>query len=221
MIRVHRGPKPNILVKEEAKWKRAIKSASTDTARKTAQNKYRHKEIKAALDRSFHGKCAYCESHIQHVDYPHIEHFRPKSIPEFYELAVDWENLLLACGRCNAVENKGVKFPTTAEKGPLVNPAEEDPSHHLGFDFDPKTKLANVLGITDRGETTWKILGLNRPDLVRHRSDFVKKLWIIATRYHEDHEAQGIIDEAVNEKAEYSAFARELKRNIDNHLNEF
>jgi uncharacterized protein (TIGR02646 family) len=220
MIRIHRGQKPNILVKKEAGWKKAIRSAATAGARKKAQNKYQHKQIKEALENSFHGKCAYCESQIKHVDYPHIEHFKPKSIPEFYELAVDWDNLLLACGRCNGVENKGVKFPTATEKGPLVNPAEENPSQHLRFDFDPMTKLANVLGVTDRGETTWKILGLNRPDLVHHRSDFVKKLWVIAAHYHNDNEARGIIDEALNEKAEYSAFARELKRYIDNHPNE-
>lgn len=215
MIRVNRGRKPSVLVKNESRWKKAIRSARTDAAREKAQGKYQHKQIKEALDLTFHGKCAYCESQIKHVDYPHIEHFRPKSVRKYYELAVDWDNLLLACGRCNGVENKGVQFPTKAEKGPLVNPTEEDPGRHLSFDFDPVTKLANVLGISDRGETTRIVLGLNRPDLVRHRSDFVKKLWVIASRYHQDQDARGIIDEAVGEKSEYTAFARALKHNVD------
>lgn len=55
-----------------------------------------------------------------------------------------------------------------------------------------------------------------RGSIVRHRSDFVKKLWVIATYYHEDNKAREIIDEAVNDKAEYSAFARELRRHIGN-----
>ena len=215
MIRVNRGRKPDVLARKEAKWKKAIRSAATVAAREKAQNKYQHKQIKDALDQSFHGKCAYCESQIKHVDYPHIEHFRPKSLPQFYVLAVDWDNLLLACGRCNGAENKGVKFPTAAQNGPLVNPAAEDPGAHLGFDFDPVTKLANVLGISNRGETTRTVLGLNRSDLVRHRSDFVKKLWVIGSRYHLDEEARAIIDEAVSDESEYAAFARALKHDID------
>jgi uncharacterized protein (TIGR02646 family) len=212
MIRVHRGPKPSILVRNATRWKHAIGSAVTDEAREKAQGKYKHTQIKEALDRSFHGKCAYCESRINHVDYPHIEHFKPKSIPKYYKLAVEWDNLLLACGRCNGAENKGVKFPTKAENGPLINPAKESPSRHFRFEFDTMTKLANVLGASKRGETTWRILGLNRPDLVRQRSDFVKKLWVIAAHYHQENEAREIIDEAVNQQAEYSAFAREIWR---------
>jgi uncharacterized protein (TIGR02646 family) len=160
----------------------------------------------------FHGKCAYCESAITHIDYGHIEHFRPKAVPAYYELAVDWDNLLLACGRCNGAENKGTKFPGAGAGGPLVNPTEEDPSVFLRFDFDVATKLANVLDVSERGETTWKTLGLNRPDLARRRSNFVRKLWFIGLRYHQDQEARDIIDLAVGESAEYSAFAREVRK---------
>jgi uncharacterized protein (TIGR02646 family) len=214
MIQVHRAPKPGILVRKETKWKAAIRGASSASARRKAQRRYEHEEIKAALVGMFHGKCAYCESAICHVDYGHIEHFRPKALPAYFELAVEWENLLLACGRCNGAEHKGVKFPGPAEGGPLVNPTEENPAEHLHFDFDPCAKLANVLGGTERGETTWRTLGLNRPELVRRRSDFVKKLWVIGTRYHQDPEAREIIDLAVKDDAEYAAFARELKRFI-------
>jgi hypothetical protein len=108
-----------------------------------------------------------------------------------------------------------MKFPGPAEGGPFVNPTEDDPADHLRFDFDLATKLANVLGRTERGETTWKTLGLNRPELVRRRSDFVKKLWVIGVRYHADAEAREIINMAVNDSAEYAAFARGLKRFID------
>jgi uncharacterized protein (TIGR02646 family) len=215
MIQVFRTKKPAILDTKEAQWKAAIQAATTKKARLVAQNKYRNKQIKAALTEMFKGKCGYCESRIVHIDYGDIEHFRPKSIPEFYTLAVDWKNLLLACGRCNGAENKGVRFPGAGERGPLIDPTAEDPSQHLSFDFDPVTKLANILGISLRGETTWRILGLNRPELVRLRSDFVKKLWAVAVRYELDPEAKAIIDQAVNGDEEYAAFSRELKRRID------
>lgn len=214
MIRVIRSGKPKHLAKKEASWKKKIRLATTESARTKAQCKYRHKEIKNALVDMFHGKCAYCESAITHIDYGHIEHFMPKSMPAYYELAVEWGNLLLACGRCNGAENKGAKFPLEDEDGPLVNPVEEEPSEHLRFDFDPALKLANVLGISKRGETTRKILGLNRPELVKRRSDFVKKLWVISGRYHDDDAARDIIDAAIDPKEEYVAFARALQKFI-------
>jgi len=214
MIRVHRTQKPALLAHNEATWRKAIRSASTDAARKQAQDKYKHDEIKDALIDMFHGKCAYCESDITHIDYGHIEHFKPKGTPAYYELAVEWDNLLLACGRCNGAENKGTKFPLADKAGPLVNPAEEEPSRHLRFDFDPKLKLANVLGVSKRGETTQKTLGLNRPQLLEHRSKFVRKLWVIADRYHQDAEARDIVDSATSPQEEYSAFALALKKSL-------
>ena len=218
MIRVTRASKPKVLIEKEVRWKAEIRKAASPETRARAQSKYQHKKIKEALVAMFHGKCAYCESRISHIDYGHIEHFKPKSVPGNYELAVDWSNLLLACGRCNGPENKGVKFPGSAEGGPLINPTEDDPDQHFRFDFDTGTKLANVLDRSKRGETTWKILGLNRRELVHHRSDFVKKLWVIATRYEEDADARLIIDAAIMDDAEYAAFARAVKRAIPSNL---
>lgn len=214
MIHVNRVLKPKVLVAKEAKWKAEIRAASTPQAREKAQNKYRHKQIKEALITMFHGKCAYCESRITHITYGHIEHFKPKALPEYHDLAVDWTNLLLACDRCNGTENKGVKFPGPADGGPLVNPIEENPEQHFRFDFDPVTRLANVLGISERGETTWKALGLNRPELVRQRSGFVMKLRVLATFCQQDASARELIEAAVADDAEYAAFAREIKRSI-------
>ena len=214
MIRVAQTKKPALLADKEADWKKDIRLAPTDAARKNAQDKYKHEDIKSALVEMFHGKCAYCESDITHIDYGHIEHFKPKGIPAYYELAVDWDNLLLACGRCNGAENKGTKFPLADKGGPIVNPVKENPSRHLRFDFDPRLKLANVLGTSKRGETTRIILGLNRPKLLEHRSKFVKKLRVIADHYHADAAAREIIDSAICPEEEYSAFARAIKKSL-------
>lgn len=214
MIRVIRTQKPALLAVKEVSWKKAIRLASTDAARKNAQDKYKHEDIKNALIEMFHGKCAYCESDITHIDYGHMEHFKPKGTPAYYDLAVDWDNLLLACGRCNGAENKGSKFPLANEGGPLVNPVKEEPTRHLRFDFDPNLKIANVLGTSKRGETTQNTLGLNRRELLEHRSKFVRKLWVIAVRYHEDAAAREIIDAAICPEQEYSAFARVLHKSL-------
>lgn len=214
MIRVNRIAKPSILTKNESHWKASIRNATTPAAREKAQNKYKHRQIKEALVQMFHDKCAYCESKITHIDYGHIEHFRPKSLREFYDKAVEWENLLLACGRCNGMEHKGVRFPNATQGGPLIDPSVETPDQHLKFDFDPNTKLANVLDRTTRGRTTWQVLGLNRKELLRRRSVFVKKLWFVAQSYTTNQEARSIIDEATQDDAEYAAFARVIKSTV-------
>ena len=64
MIRVARTAKPVVLAKKEANWKNAIRSASTEAARKTAQDKYKHEDIKEALVDMFHGKCEIGRAHV-------------------------------------------------------------------------------------------------------------------------------------------------------------
>ena len=90
------------------------------------------------LENVFHGKCAYCETHIemarQHGD---AEHFRPKGgvnykkpgntrltkatgedesgqlieHPGYFWLAYHWKNLLPACRFCNSGNSKKNQFP--------------------------------------------------------------------------------------------------------------
>lgn len=72
---------------------------------------YKDDEVKEALRRLFHGKCAYCESRFSHVAPEDIEHWRPKGAvqlddgseqkPGYYWLAATWSNLLPSCIDCN------------------------------------------------------------------------------------------------------------------------
>jgi uncharacterized protein (TIGR02646 family) len=161
--------------------------------------------------KSFHGKCAYCESKITHVDYGHIEHFRPKAGSKGYpELTFEWTNLLLACGVCNGAEYKSDRFPEANEGGPIINPCEEDPSSHLSFVFDPVTKLASVYGKTRRGETTEALFGLNRAELRDYRSRRVRHLLALVQYASTDPAAAELLSEAKQSCAEYAAFARAL-----------
>ena len=67
--------------------------------------------VKQALERLFHGKCAYCESNYMHVHPTDVEHWRPKGQveddqgkkikPGYYWLAADWNNLFPSCIDCN------------------------------------------------------------------------------------------------------------------------
>ncbi|WP_257457651.1 retron system putative HNH endonuclease [Archangium lipolyticum] len=209
MIQVRRGRAPDILTRHRARWLKDLQRARTPEERQRVLDRYRHEDVKDALVTLFHGKCAYCESSIRHVDYGHIEHYRPKS--KYPKQAFTWSNLVLACGVCNGSEHKGDAFPLKAEGGPLVNPTTEDPERHLSFEYDPVTRLASVRGRTTRGDTTEKCFGLNRQDLRRHRSTRVKQLWFIAQRATIDPDARRLLDEAASASEEYSAFANLLR----------
>ncbi len=209
MIRVKRGRAPDVLTRNRARWLRELQRAKTPQERQSALDRYRHKDVKKALVTLFHGKCAYCESFILHVDYGHIEHYRPKA--KYPKQTFTWSNLVLACGVCNGSEYKGDHFPLKAEGGPLINPCAEDPARHLSFEYDPVAMLASVRGKTTRGDTTEKYLGLNRQDLRTHRSSIIKKLWYVAQRAATDTKARQMLDEAAESSQYYSAFARLLR----------
>ncbi len=208
MIRVKRSAPPSILKKKAEDWLRALLDARTKAESDLARNRYRHGEVKKALIALFHGKCAYCESKITHVDCGHIEHYRPKS--GWKDLTFDWSNLLLACGICNGAGHKGNRFPESDEDGPIVNPCEDEPLDHFKFDFDQEAMVASVYGTSKRGKVTESVLGLNRSDLRVHRSLFVKRLIVIAEFAKTNAAASELLKECVENKAEYAAFARAL-----------
>lgn len=211
MIKVTRSPKPTVLERNQAVWTRALLGTTTAAQRKTAENKYRHREVKETLVKMFHGKCAYCESKVLHIDYGHIEHFRPKSRAEFRDLAFDWENLLLSCPICNGAEYKGDHFPDVVEDGPLVNPCDDNPDDHFEFVFDSTARLATIIGKTPRGRTTEKLLGLNRPDLRAYRSKSIMTLYVLSDYSVTDPVARALLEDACKDDAEYAAFARKLQ----------
>lgn len=69
---------------------------------------YKGDDVRQAMERLFHGKCAYCESRYDITGPVDIEHFRPKGEVEgepghlgYWWLAGDWENLLPSCIDCN------------------------------------------------------------------------------------------------------------------------
>ncbi|PTP68688.1 retron system putative HNH endonuclease [Vibrio splendidus] len=63
---------------------------------------YKDDSIKDALNKLFHGKCAYCESIYTSTQPVDIEHFRPKGTTSgYWWLAAVWENLLPSCIDCN------------------------------------------------------------------------------------------------------------------------
>lgn len=175
-------------------------------AKENAESKYNHPEVKKALKDMFSGKCAYCESYVLHIDYGDIEHFAPKSI--YPHLCYDWDNLLLSCGICNGPSFKGNKYPTETQNGPFVNPTKEDPNEFFEYIYDYEVGIALIKPKNHRGATTEIDLGLNRVELVKNRSEKLKKIVLIAIIASKgDNQAKEILLESCLEKSEYSAFA--------------
>lgn len=69
---------------------------------------YKSDSAKSALEKLFHGKCAYCESFFASTQPVDVEHYRPKGEvegeaghPGYWWLAMIWSNLLPSCIDCN------------------------------------------------------------------------------------------------------------------------
>lgn len=152
---------------------------------------YSHKDVKDALIGAQKGKCCYCESRIG-SGFGAVEHFRPKraiseggqrQYPGYYWLAYQWENLLFACDRCNNAKSDLFPLKDSAnratshhddcsvEEPMLIDPAADDPSHHIGFLGDA------IVSKTERGRETIEILKLDsRADLREGRLKVYQQL---------------------------------------------
>jgi hypothetical protein len=146
---------------------------------------------------------------VEAKDYGDIEHFKPKS--QFPLEAVQWENLMLSCKKCNDIGQKGENWPLDVDGGLLINPCTEEPLDFFEFEFDEATKASIVKPINTRGNTSERIYGLNKISLLKDRNIAVRKLVVLAIYYHTNIEAKELLDEAVESKSEYTAFARMIK----------
>lgn len=196
---------------------------------------YAAPEVKQALQRWQQGKCAFCESKVDHVAYGDVEHFRPKAgwtddawpalrRPGYWWLAYDWDNLVFACELCNR-RGKRSRFPLrpggaraatpdmelSAELPMFVDPAREDPREVIGW-AGPDPFGRDVEG---RGEETICSLDLRRPELRERRAE---KLRLVATlievlgdtRSAAHHaRARACLEAMVGPHGEYLAMARE------------
>jgi len=149
---------------------------------------YTHDIVKAELEKMYPGKCAYCESKLEHIE---IDHYRP--LDRYPWLAYEWSNLLPICSGCN--KSKASQFPVKGsrvetppsdrsqwradsesfltEKPLLLHPGLDTPEDHLIADEKGRIHPKNN---SERGRATIDICGLNRPDLVGKRMSHIKSL---------------------------------------------
>ena len=113
MRRVDRSavPPPEVLTEPGSKGEKelvAARAAFAGGASSFDFAAYGDTGVKLALEKLFHGKCAYCESYYFGQAPVDVEHYRPKGKvaeapghPGYWWLAMAWENLLPSCIDCN------------------------------------------------------------------------------------------------------------------------
>lgn len=174
MKNVRRENKPTILRDKGEIWTKEllemIKKCRPSGRKVPArlQNRYKNHEIMDVLRRMYIDPdgiclCCYCESEIDDVGYPNIEHRYPKDPDKYPEKTFEWDNLHLACTKCNCA--KGNKWDNV---NPILDAVIDNPiGYHLeyydhgdGVYRDPRT---------ERGKTTVLHADLNRPPLLTSR----------------------------------------------------
>lgn len=167
MRNVKRAKCPNSLLKNSTKWEQQLKAEISRCKGLNIRvdekffNRYNKKDVKNCLSRMYKNYCCYCESRINVVDYPHIEHRIPKR--KYPDKCFEWENLHLACTKCNGI--KGEKYN---EEYSILDATLDIPiDDHLTYAWSIDTIMRRPK--TNRGETTINHTKLNRQDLVQAR----------------------------------------------------
>jgi hypothetical protein len=138
-------------------------------------------------------KCCFCEAVFDANVAGDVEHYRPKKsvttnagavYPGYYWLAYEFSNLFYSCPDCNQYKKKNW-FPLGVEANRarshhqnenferplLLSPGGPlNPRRHIRFDRD------FPVGVTREGQTTIRILGLDREPLNRQRRKILARL---------------------------------------------
>lgn len=180
MRRCLRGPAPELLARHGPEVGAAYARRRRDNPRhrfewprREGQSLYEVARA-ALIDMTAH-HCSYCDGFpLGATGIDEIDHFHPKSREEFYELVCAWENLFLACVRCN-------KAKRDRWAPALLRPDDEDYAfdRYFVFRFDSGA-LEPAPGIPypdrHRALETIAVLDLNRADACRARLTAVKAI---------------------------------------------
>lgn len=207
---LHSRPTPQALARLEALNARRREAEAGGPALSDAESAgYRHPDVKDAIVIETAQKCAYCESYITHVYWGDVEHIWPKHDQCRPELRFDYENLTLACSKCN--NNKRDYCDHIV---PLVNPYRDEVDDHFLW-LGP---LTWATAHSDRGEITVSRLKLNRWELVQRRQERIEAVGRLARRYLAQPEGPlkdallEQIQEETFEEREYTAHVLEAVR---------
>lgn len=208
MIFVQRIDPPEGFEARSTNWMVRYRAAKTENEQLTISQFWSRvrSEIRAdatILLNAFNGKCAFCESYMDHVSAPHIEHYRPKGNEEFQHLTFEWNNWLISCGRCNS--RKWEHFPYCDNVPCLLNPCEDSPEQHITF-----TRSISI-SRSHRGAETIKLVSLNRSSLETARAKWLTLIdcLLLLCLFEDSKEAsRNLLIWSLQKEAPYTAMTR-------------
>lgn len=212
MIDLKKKDKPQLLIDNGDAWTADLMTEfyQTSTINKTKQNRYSRTEIKKVLVEETNGKCAYCESKVTHIYPGDIEHIIPKS--KFPRLTFTWNNLTFGCYWCN---NKKRNFLDRANM--MLNPYKDKTNEHIRA-FGP---IICHINSSQRGEITWRVLELNRPDLRDKRQEKIEELQVLIDKYNltTNPTLKGLIEVEILDFIERTDYSFSLKQYFEDNKN--
>lgn len=174
MIQINRTNIPKVLFENQEEWTAYIVNLIKQYGgyknipkkeKEDAVNKYRHQEIKDAVINITRGKCVFCESYIEAIDYTNIEHFYPKSV--YPKLTFQWSNLFPACRKCNIP-----KTDRDTKKEPIVHPVLDNGEDYFSYK-DLKIEVHPSAPDPNKAKNTIDFCKLDRLTLVRQHSEIL------------------------------------------------
>jgi len=180
MQECRRGPAPELLTKhgpeigaEYARRRREDPRYLYRWPQRGGQD-LRHIALAALAEMTSH-RCSYCDAYpLKATGRYEIDHFRPKTREEFYELVCTWDNLFLICTACNGAKRD-------QWEPPLLRPDDEGYAFERYFLFNFETgELQPAPDIPPpdrhRARRTIEILDLNRADACKTRLSTIKAI---------------------------------------------
>lgn len=136
--------------------------------------------VQTALSEMTQSHCAYCDGFpLDATGEEQIDHFRPKSRPEFYPLVCQWENLFLICSACNRAKRDQWDEA-------LLRPDEPGLEFSRYFTYRTDTGVLEPndgasLDDRRRATRTIQVLDLNRAGLCTMRMQVMK--WMLREEF--------------------------------------
>jgi uncharacterized protein (TIGR02646 family) len=119
--------------------------------------------------------CAYCDCYpVEDATPGEIDHFQPKTSPQFYLQVCVWNNLFYACRKCN--NNKGTQWNINLLRPDMENYQFLD---YFLYETDSGKIVPNPRASKKqqtRAETTIAIFGFNDPSRCQSRRRLMKNL---------------------------------------------
>jgi len=167
-------------------------------------NKYRHNDIKKAVIDITNGKCVFCESPIETVDYTNIEHFHAKSL--YPKLTFKWSNLFPACRKCNIPKGN-----IDTKEILLVHPVLDDAEDFFSYQ-DLKIEANENAPQIEKAVNTIDKCNLMRISLCRVHSNVMLSFYEVEEKiqYTNDHYNQ------LTQKARKLEIALKILESVDN-----